>query len=140
VIFKHPKAAIGWLLVTALFAGCGEPNRLGRVPVTGTVNLAGKPLDFGSISFNPKASGSVNSGAVIVDGTYSIPEQKGLPKGEYVVRIHATTAASGQQAEDATLTAAVGLERVPEKYNVKSKIVVTVGDKSPAVFDFDIKP
>lgn len=75
--------AIRWspLLLTLLVlvsAGCGKSNPLGRQAVTGTISLNGQPLEHGTIEFSPQGEGTA-SGAVIENGSFSIPADKGLP-------------------------------------------------------------
>ena len=125
------------LLATLLLAlGCGTNNPLGRVPVTGKVTLDGAPLDFGSITFSPKSANATSSGAVIVNGEYSIPESKGLPPGEYAVRINATSAAKSS-AIPAEGPAQPGTERVAARFNVQSTLAIKVPtDDQHAAFDF----
>src|SRR5688500_13010891 len=59
-----------------LLAGCGADSDRGAV--SGTVTLDGKPVENGSISFVPiEGTQSPSAGAVIGNGTYEIPRDKG---------------------------------------------------------------
>ncbi|HQX50802.1 MAG TPA: hypothetical protein PLY87_26230 [Planctomycetaceae bacterium] len=119
------------LIVTSLFfAGCGSDNPLNRQAVTGEITLGTAPLAQGSIEFTPKASGQA-SGAKIEDGRFSIPADKGLPPGEYLVRI----SASGATAEAVEMpgdSRAIAAELIPAQYNTDSTETFTVkaGEKN----------
>src|SRR5262245_56431833 len=82
-----------WILVVAAGAvsGCGSGDELPRQEVTGTVTLNGKPLESGSIQFQPEeAAGqgvAVSGGALISNGQYRIKRAEGLTPGSYKVLI-----------------------------------------------------
>ena len=68
------------LALTLLFSGCGDNG--GRVPVTGTVNFDGKPLEDGSVVFSGD-KGAAGIGK-IVNGNFSLSEsgeQEGVQPG-----------------------------------------------------------
>ncbi|MBN2292073.1 MAG: carboxypeptidase regulatory-like domain-containing protein [Pirellulales bacterium] len=74
------------LLVTAL-TGCGGSD---RGPVSGTVTVDGRPLEYGVISFRPaQGNPAPGSGGVVTDGNFQIPAIKGLRPGDYIVSIAA---------------------------------------------------
>jgi len=134
------------LLALGVLAGCGSDNPLGRKAISGNVTLDDEPLDQGNISFQPvNEKGSVPSGSVISAGVYSIPEQKGLPLGKYVVRIHAAAQGpSGTPSSPDDQMPAPGAElpaeeRIPPEYNVRSEIIREVTADGDNRFDFDIK-
>lgn len=117
--------------------GCSR-NPLGRQAISGVVTLDGVPLDDGKIEFAPqKQKGTVGSGCAIREGKYHIPTLKGLPPGEYLVRI------SGLEKHADTNTSFAGIpppsrERIPPEYNVRSKLIVRVTEDGPNTFNFDI--
>lgn len=122
----------------AVFVGCGAENRLGRLPVSGQVTLDGAPLDFGSITFVPQGGGTISSGATIVDGKYSMPEAKGLPPGDYVVRINASKSSdNSDRAMDAAGPGPLSIERIAPAFNTRSKLTVRVIADQVAQFDFN---
>ena len=135
---------LAWTCVVAiavLAGGCGPANPLGRKAVSGKITLNGAPLESGNISFFPKSDKGVSGGAVIVDGAYSIETEKGLPEGEYLVRIFA--AAPDTRAPDPNLppgprTSPPGIDLIPPEYNTKSDQVVRVTAEGPNEFSFDI--
>ncbi len=135
-----------------LGSGCGAENRLGRVRLSGSVQLDGLPLDEGSISFEPYEHVGVASGGVIKGGRYEVAAAQGVPPGEYLVRIYAPVSAPGTAAEEQPVsvpgpTAAAsgpsqpppGTERIPAAYNTRSEQRITVTAEGPNAFDFDIK-
>lgn len=68
--------------------GCGE--RLPRHVVSGTVTYAGKPLEFGSITFEPTASvGKIapTGTARIENGAFRTPQDQSPTTGRYTVRV-----------------------------------------------------
>ena len=70
--------------------GCGPRND--RLAISGTVKLNGSPLDGGSIAFTSLGGEKMlASGAVVQNGQYIIPQEKGLRPGTYHVEINAPT-------------------------------------------------
>ena len=72
---------IGTLLIVA--SGCG-----GKIyEVEGAVEMDGKPLDSGSISFAPSDGKGRDFGGVIKDGKYKFTTPPSLEPGKRIVRI-----------------------------------------------------
>ena len=135
------------MVAACTLSGCGTGNPLGRQPVSGNVALDGVTLDRGTIQFSPRQpNGGVGSGALIENGKYAIPANKGLPPGEYLVRLF-----SAQKRENSISPGppgseplgfnggAIGKERIPARYNVRSEQVVKVTVGEPNEFDFDVQ-
>ena len=111
----------GLLLATV---GCGP--RSDRLPISGKVILNGAPLDLGSIRFSSTGAGKqFASEAMVQNGDYQIPQQKGLPPGTYRVEINSPdtkaplkrpSVAPGQPLPPPTAP-----DRIPAKYNTDSK-------------------
>src|SRR6516225_9657730 len=79
------------LVATSAAAGCGNAPD-GRQKISGTITLKGVPLDEGQIEFIPKGDSSAKeirtrSGALIKNGSYVIPKDKGPVPGTYQVVI-----------------------------------------------------
>src|SRR5262249_35444301 len=69
-----------------LFAGCG--SRSDRLAVSGEVTLDGSPVDEASIRLTSTGNGKLfASGAMIQNGKFHVPQEKGLPPGTYRVEI-----------------------------------------------------
>mgnify|MGYP001236411468 CR=1 FL=1 len=127
------------LLLCGLLVGCGEKNELGRLRVTGSVTLDGKPLDQGTIEFAPTGETGVSGGAMITDGEYEIPGDRGLPPGTYTVRISSADEKSGEAEKLPGESDAMAEERIPAKYNTESEITREVKAEGENKFDFKIE-
>ena len=120
-----------------LLMGCTDSNPLNRQAVTGEIMLEGAPLTDGSIEFSPVAEGTA-SGAVIQAGKFAIPAEKGLPPGDYLVRI----SAYNEDAEPIELPGEsnkIAEELIPAKYNTESEITFTVEAGQENVFTLNIE-
>ncbi|MCA8997235.1 MAG: carboxypeptidase regulatory-like domain-containing protein [Planctomycetaceae bacterium] len=117
--------------------GCGNSDPLNRQAVSGKITLDGQPLNNGTIEFTPVENGNP-SGASIQNGEFSIPSEKGLPPGDYIVRISASdpnekpVEAPGESHE-------IAPELIPEEYNVKSALRFHVDANMENVFDLNVE-
>lgn len=125
------------LLPLLMASGCGENDPLNRQAISGKIMLDGEPLVDGTVEFTPVGNG-VPSGASVKDGLFTIPEEKGLPPGDYVVRISAANS-SGVTTEMPGESNQIALELIPEKYNTKSELSYHVDEKGSNVLDLDLK-
>jgi hypothetical protein len=140
---RRTETAI-WLLVTATalstLNGCGP--RSDRRAVSGQVTLDGVPLDGGTIQFKSlDAKKMTASGAMVRDGEYTIPQEKGLVPGTYHLEIYAPDSA----AKPVIYRSAPGApgvltqpERIPAEYNVESRKTIEVTADGVNRFDFAI--
>lgn len=120
-----------------LLVGCGDSNPLERQPVTGEILLDNVPIANGTIEFSPVGEGT-SSGAVLQEGKFEIPATKGLPPGDYLVRI----SAYNEEAEAVDLPGEsnkVAEELIPAKYNTESEITFTVKADSENVFNLNVE-
>src|SRR5262245_46127357 len=132
--------AAGMLLLVGV-SGCGP--RSDRLAISGRVTLDAVPLDSGSIRFTSKEGGKLfAAGAVVQNGEFHIPAEKGLPPGSYHVEMYAPDTkaplvvyrgAPGQPQMPPTAP-----ERIPPEYNVNSKTTVDVAADKDNHFEFDI--
>ena len=125
----------------ALSAGCGPGNPLGREALSGTVTLDGQPLASGNIEFTPLAPGGVSSGETISGGRYEIEAVRGLPPGEYRVRIYSSEKSTAPPTpEEAALPALhrPGVERIAPRFNTASQLKAEVTGAGPNRFDFQV--
>ena len=129
------------LLAATVFTGCGP--RSDRLAIHGKVTLDGAALDNGSIRFSTAGGGKLfSSGAMIKDGVYDIPQEKGLPPGKYRVEI----SSPDTKAKPIVIRSAPGEpqappmapERVPAEYNVNSTKTIDVDAAKDNAFNFDI--
>ncbi|MFW5693142.1 MAG: hypothetical protein ACOCWL_02905 [Thermoguttaceae bacterium] len=128
----------------ALLSGCGGDNPLNRQAVSGNVTLDGAPLERGVIEFHAQRERGVASGALIQNGSYSLPREKGLPEGSYLVRIYSGKehVPDMQGRDDGELPGPASelpaVELIPPRYNAFSDIVREVSAETSNEFDFDV--
>ena len=135
------QGAIGVLFAGALiFIGCAP--RSDRLEISGQVTLDGAPLNRGSIRFTSVGERkAMAAGAMIKNGAYVIPQEKGLLPGEYHLEIHAPDAEAPPIMVSTTPGEPgipVAPDRIPPEYNVESKKTITVTADESNEFDFDI--
>jgi hypothetical protein len=134
-------AAFG-LGLLSLALGCGGDDPLNRQTVSGKVTIDGTPLQEGSISFQPTEQGSTSSGAVITQGAYSIPQDKGLPPGKYRVMINAVKPGTGSELPAGGMpgdeTGAPAEELIPPSWNTESEQFIEVTESGPNEFTHEI--
>jgi hypothetical protein len=141
-LFRFIAATLATALIT--LSGCGP--RSDRLEISGQVTFNNAPLDSGSIRFTTLQGEKIfASGAMITNGGYHIPQEKGLPPGTYRVEINAPDvsaplvtypSAPGEPAAPPTAP-----ERIPPEYNTNSKhsIEVTADGENHFVFDISSK-
>lgn len=129
------------LLPVVLVAGCADSVDRGpqRHAVTGTITFRGQPLDQGAIQFAPAGpAGKHGGGAIIDDGSYAIPVEKGLPAGTYKVMIFSADEGDPVPGE-APGESPVSAERIPPEFNVRSDKTVEITPDGENKFDFSIQ-
>ena len=148
-VFRCWRRAKQWTqllpcVLAVLLAGCGDPTG-GRQAISGTITLKGKPLGEGVIEFFPQGDSvsqlATKSGALIKDGKYQIPKDKGLTPGRYKVVITAGDRNTPDLPADAPpgpTKTVLSKERIPEDYNVNTKQFVEVTTTGPNQFDYAI--
>jgi hypothetical protein len=137
------RLAAASLILTGLtvLTGCGP--RSDRLEVTGTVTLDGAPVD-GSIRLTSTGSEKLYaSGAVIENGQFTVPQEKGLPPGTYVVEISSPDASAppvrARTAPGEPAMPALAPERIPPEYSTEGKHTIDVTADGDNHFTFDIK-
>jgi hypothetical protein len=138
---RAPRAVI-WSLAIGLLslASCGPHSD--RLQVSGEVTLDGVPLDGGTIRFTSlRGQKLLASGAVVQNGEYRVPAEKGLTPGSYHVEITAPDSNAPPVMVRATPGGPgipVAPERVPAEYNVDSNKTIEVSAGGDNHFVFDI--
>jgi hypothetical protein len=96
----------------------------GKGTVTGEVTLDGKPLKEGIIRFIPADGKSQTADATITDGRYTAQ----VPVGDKRIEISASKIVGKRKMIDEPGAPAVDdvVELLPERYNVKSQLTLTV--------------
>jgi hypothetical protein len=132
------RSALAALVVIA--TGCGQ--RGDRLAVSGIVTLDGAPLHSGSIRFTSKGGETlVASGAMIQDGAYHVPQEKGLLPGTYHVEINSPDREAPTVMARATPGGPgipVAPDRIPAEYNSSSTKTIEVTPEGENEFDFNI--
>ncbi len=122
--------AVGLLLLLTL-AGCGIEGPE-RVVVTGEVTYQGQPLEKGQIRFVPApGSKAPASGALVVDGRYTVDGKGGVPLGTHKITIKAYLLADVQDQpadsrEQTPETTPPPQQYLPAKYNTKTELQITI--------------
>jgi hypothetical protein len=111
--------------------------------VNGEVTLDGAPLDQGAIRLTSTGSEKLfASGAVVRDGKFHVPQEKGLPPGTYRVEISSPDTAAPpvvyKSAPGEPTLPPTAPERIPPEYNSKSKQTIEVTTAGDNNFKFDI--
>jgi len=124
-----------------LFSGCGP--RSDRLAVSGNVTLDGAPLDQGSIRLTSTGTGKLfASGAMIQNGEFHVPQEKGLPPGTYRIEISSPNTAAPlvvyKSAPGEPALPPTAPERIPAEYNSNSKHTVDVTAGGDNHFKFEI--
>jgi hypothetical protein len=131
------------LFLCSLIAGCGgrqDYDGPQRFSLSGSVTLDDQPVENGTIAFLPATDNQRPAGGVIQDGTYSIPESKGVNEGTYTVEIR-WSRPTGEQVRDVEDTGEmidVVEEAVPARYNTQSELSVSVTSGKTS-FDFELE-
>ena len=101
-----------FLTALLLLTGCGASN-IGTV--TGSVNLDGKPLDGGSVTFYPVSEGAISYADVSTAGAYELrtASRTGVAPGAYIATV---SYRSGRPGPGMTIRQIEALEKVPIKY------------------------
>jgi hypothetical protein len=141
--FRSSCRSLTAAFACVVLAGC-NPDYGGRMEVSGKVVLKGSPVKDGIIKFTPVTTGSTQSesGAQIVNGEYKMPAENGLMPGKYKVMLTAgdgRTRANSDEPPGPTGANIISKDMIPPEYNVRSTQEVTVSEKGPNVFDYDIK-
>jgi hypothetical protein len=141
MLYRHTRF---FCLVTAVavvaLAGCSDSSG-GRMGVSGTVKLEGKPLEQGQILFLPLDDQDTQGGAAVINGEYTIDRRHGLKPGKYLVRL---TAGDGKTPTDEEAggpggsTNIVSVDLIPEDWNVRSTQKIEVKSNGTNRFDFAV--
>ena len=131
------------IVAVVVLSGCGGGSGRDRVVLSGTVSYQGEPVETGSIRFVP-ISGTKGpaSGAVIQDGTYETKARGGVPVGSHRVEIKATRLTGEPkppELQGLDLMPEPMEQYVPDKYNAKSELTVTVEPDGDPTHNFDLE-
>ena len=123
-------------LSSVLLTGCSNDPRLA---VGGTVRFKGQPLDQGRIEFHPPEGKGNQSGAVITDGRYQIPQANGLAPNTYEVRVFSYDTKGARVSSQMPGEPGEGFkERIARKYNLATELKAEVKSGN-TTFDFSVE-
>jgi len=128
---------MGGLALACLFAaGCGSPD----LSVKGAVSFAGKPIESGSISFEPADGVGPSLGGTIEAGRYQVSGR--APAGKKIVRIRGVQKTgkkieAGMPAPKGTMVDEIK-SVVPPNFNDKSTLDIEL-KAGTTERDFDLK-
>jgi hypothetical protein len=128
------------LVLCPALGGCGGGDDLPRQALSGTVTLNGQLLEQGIIQFEPSSEQEpVPAGALIKDGTFTIPRDEGPTPGNYRVFITSSggkspppTPAEGNRQK----MPGIMPDLIPPRYNTESTLTAKVEADKPNTFDF----
>ena len=137
----------GTLFTVVVLGGCTNDNPLNRQCVSGQVTLDRNPLAQGIIEFSSQQPGGTGSGTTIKDGHYAIETDRGLPPGNYLVRLYSSSTGGNDSASSDGMSipgpstrgkAIVARERIPSQYNTKSNLIVEIKADKTNTYDFHV--
>jgi hypothetical protein len=149
---KEKKVCLLLMGCCVIFAlGCpSKKDEAGRKNISGVVTLDGTPLQEGNIQFSPldtqapQGAGVIGGTTTVKDGKYELKRDLGLYAGTYQVSITHTVIIdlkTNLPAEDPSqyyeTPGAYRLEHtIPDKYNTKTTLEITVGEEKNQTHDF----
>ena len=133
--------AMAFSVILVTFVGCGGGPDIELAQVSGTVQLDGKPIQSGTISFIPLDLAGPTAGAQIIDGAYFIGGENGVYIGECRVEISAMkkTGEKVPSPIDPNEMTDVTEELIPAKYNVKSTLTKQIQAGENLNVDFSLQ-
>jgi len=134
----RPLGFLSLLALVVVSGGCGGS----RTSAKGTITYDGKPLEDGSISFDPADGQGPTFGGRIEAGKYEIEVPSGAI-GKKIVRIRGNRK-TGKQIEAGPPTPkGTMMDEViflPTVYNEKSTLTADITSGHSTPIDFDLKP
>jgi hypothetical protein len=140
-LFRFVTAAI-LLAVFGFTLGCSS-GELPVAPAHGKVTYKGKPLEFGTVMFEPKqgppATGQIQPDGTFVLGTYGSGD--GAIVGSHTVRIACNETQRPGYKPPVGEEPGAGKSLIPEKYGQPSlsQLTAEVTADGPNEFPFDLK-
>ncbi|MCA9231118.1 MAG: hypothetical protein KDA57_10725 [Planctomycetales bacterium] len=137
----HRKLSL-LVLLLLLLAGCGS-NDHQLATVSGVVTLDGEPLVGGVVNFQPVAGGEANVGVGSTARTdeqgrfelHTIDNHPGAVVGSHRVRIYSYSPESAPVGDTDT---GEPQERVPHRYNYRSKVFFEVPAEGTSEANFEL--
>ena len=133
------EAIILAVIVLANCTGCGS----NRCPISGEVTFDGKPVQNGTITFEPIDGQGPTSGGKVTDGRYSLVGDAALLPDKKAVRISAShktgrKVPAGPPAPPGTMVDEIK-RFIPAIYNVKTTLSCDITPEGSKIMDFHLK-
>jgi len=127
-----------YILGTLCLLGC-NPNA--PVEVTGKVSFNGKPVNSGTIMFEPEDKKGPTQGQAIVNGEYRLAGPNCVDPGNKTVRIeaHGPSGKKVPSAPGSSTMVDAFHQYIPAKFNSKSELKKTIEPGKATTIDFDLK-
>jgi len=130
----HRLTSTTLLTIALLSFGCAKKDPFNRQEVSGTVTLNGKPVETGSIYFEPQEGQGVATNASIIKGAFRLPKgTNGLSPGKYKWELVVMDKPGGGEGGGAD-TGAMPKNLVPPSQSGKDFVVV-VGEETKLTID-----
>jgi len=128
------------LLFGLLAAGCGSKSEIPKTVVSGTVTYNKENIAAGQIRFMPidGTKGPMAAG-IIIDGKYEATAAGGVPIGKHKVEIEGYLERPDLRKADVPFAPTPREQYVPDKYNTKSELTVTVEADRDEPLDFELE-
>jgi hypothetical protein len=140
VLRKAPVLVVFFVFALIATLGCGPTTD--RLPITGKVSLDGVPLDSGSIRFTSRPGEKLQAaGAMIHNGAYEVPAEKGLLPGVYIVQISSPDTKAPPimvGGENGSPRFPVAPERIPPEYSETGEKTIELSRDGESEFNFDV--
>ena len=145
--------AVALVCITTSFAviGCGKAEVPPELPATvafsGAIQLDGKPMSGGLVTFNSTMDKGLNATSIVgADGKYNLKislgkqEKDGAVPGKYKVVISRFVKPNGEPQDPSVPAEIPGRESLPARYSVltTSKLVAEI-PPAGGTADFDLK-
>lgn len=129
------RCLVASLLPLMLCSGCDR----GRPPVYGEVTFDGKPVEDGTITFEPADGQGPATGGKIAAGRYEVTGDAAPLPGKKIVRIFAVRK-TGRRVTDRLMGTVDEVEPyIPDIYNQRTTLVREVSKDGAQQIDFKLK-
>lgn len=127
------------VLTLLVCVGCGN----GRYPIAGEVTFDGKPVESGTIVFEPADGQGPTTGGKIKDGKYALTDNAAPLPGKKKVRISAGRKTgrlipAGPPAPPDMMVEEI-IRYIPKTYNQQTTLACEVAPNGSRQIDFDLK-
>ena len=137
------RGALSVCLTAFFLGGCNWSSGPERVAVQGEVNVSGKPLRSGRISFLPtEETRGPTAVATVIDGKFALPSRTGPTVGKNKVQIEAIVDPGFELDDEAAYAKAVETklaegeseavlpkQPIPSDYNEQTELSVDISNK-----------